>query len=179
MRGVYTIRKIDTHLHLSPIKRPYKTAYTELLRNRAETDKEVQDTKVKRWLKNTDKTNLLVEAALLQRWYPNQIPCGADGPPLTILPDKLRKKIHPAFEYDLEVDGNRIVRVHRIVKRPLEKKTMEALVTYLARTHNKRKRGLKPAGPLIRRKLGTHDWSTFTSRQLQLMLEVWLSLIHI
>jgi len=178
MRGVYTIRKIDTHLHLSAIKRPYKTAYTELLRNRAETDKEVQDSKVKRWLKNTDKTNLLVEAALLQRWYPNQIPCSADGPPLTILPDKLRKKIHPAFEYDLEVDGNRIVRVHRIVKRPLEKKTMEALVTYLARTHNKRKRGLKPAGPLIRRKLGTHDWSTFTSRQLQLMLEVWFPLLE-
>lgn len=172
MRGVFTIRRIDTHVHLAPVHRPYKTSYTELLRNRAHLESDVQDSKVKRWLA-AEKTNLDVEASLLERWYPSETPCSNDIPPFKIMRDKLRGKMHSAFEYDMEVDGHRLIRVHRIVKRPLTKKNMEPFVSYLARMHNKRKRGMKALGPQIRSKLGHHDWSTFDIHQLRRITEMW------
>lgn len=170
------INKIDTHIHLVPVRKPTRTAYTELLRNRAQMESKLS-AKMKRWLKAKN-TNLELEAELLQRWYPTETPCQESETPLKISRDKLRGQMHPAFEYDLEVEGNIILRVHRITKLPLTKKTMGPLVLYLARVHNKRKRGLKALGPAIKNKLSKHDWSTFSLTQLRMITEMWFPLME-
>lgn len=172
MRGVFSITKIDSNLHFTCVKKPVRTSYTELLRSMARDDKDVQNAAVKRWLK-APKTNLNIEAELLQRWYPNATPCEATLSDFQVPRQMLRKNMHPAFQYDLEIAEGRIIRIHRIVKTPLTKKTMNPLVTYLVRCHSKRKKGIPAQGSKIRSKLGSHDWSTFDALQLRVITDMW------
>ena len=94
----------------------------------ARDDKDVHNAAVKRWLK-APKTNLRIEAELLQRWYPDATPCEATLSDFQVPRQMLRKNMHPAFQNDLEIAEGRIIRIHRIVKTPLTQKTMNPLVT--------------------------------------------------
>lgn len=172
-RGVWSIRKIDSHVHLSPVKIPHRTAWTELLRlASAATEVELQHIKgVKRW-QNSDKTNLRIEKELLALLYPEFQPCQEQLTPLRLHPNEL-KVIHSACEYDLEVEGNRVVKVHRVYKLPLTKKTMGPLISALASHHTKRKRGHSgPSPSQVRAAFTKYDWSSCTMVDLKRLMNM-------
>lgn len=172
-RGVWAIQRIDRHVHLVPVKTPHRTAWTELLRLTCETtETPLQSIKgLKRW-QNSAKTNLRIEKELLALLYPDFRPCDESVRPVQIHPNEL-SVIHSACEYDLELKENHVVKVHRIHKLPLTKKTMAPLISALASYHTKRKRGHDGVRPsVVRQRFGSYDWPNLQACDLKRLMNM-------
>ena len=159
-RTVYTISHIDSSIQLKPVKTPHKTAYTELIREKAN-----QENLSLAWLRR-DKTSYKREAECMARWWPDWTACSFEPAVLTVSYNAL-PIVHPAVEYDLEVCEGRVRRVHYVHKLPMTPATMRPLVARVASLNRKRKISGVTAGSVVRKRFLNCNWNAMTEVQLR------------
>lgn len=168
-RSVFRVTKLSDRVHLACVRTPHRTAYTEYVRQRC------LEEGVKSRHLTGEKTSYAFEAKMLIAWG-DWTPCQAVTQRLVVSYDAL-PVVHSAFEYDIEFEADRFVRVHYAHKLPLDKKTMAPVVAAVAAKQRKRRLFGEPLGAIFRKRMQQFDWTGFDEERLRfvqqrLMVEV-------